>query len=67
MAASARPLPGVFPVDSLKAGMTGYGLTVFQGTKIDTFQVTILGVLRGYRPGANLVLARTAGHDLDRT
>lgn len=47
--------------------MTGYGLTVFQGTKIDTFQVTILGVLRGYRPGANLVLARTAGHDLDRT
>jgi len=67
MAASARPLPAVFPVDSLKAGMTGYGLTVFQGTKIDTFQVTILGVLRGYRPGANLILARTAGHDLERT
>jgi hypothetical protein len=67
MAASARPLPAVFPVDSLKTGMTGYGLTVFQGTKIDTFQVTILGVLRGYRPGANLILARTAGHDLERT
>ena len=67
IAATSRPAPGIFPVDSVKTGMTGYGLTVFQGTKIDTFQVTILGVLRGYRPGANLVLARTAGHDLERT
>jgi SpoIVB peptidase S55 len=67
LGASARPLPGVFPVDSVKAGMEGYGLTVFEGTRIDTFQVTILGVLRGYRPGANLVLARAKGPYLERT
>lgn len=67
VAAPARPVPGVFPVDSVKTGMTGYGLTVFEGTKVDTFQVTILGVLRGYRPGANLVLARAEGHNLERT
>ena len=66
-AASAHPGPGIFPVDSVKAGMTGYGLTVFEGTRIDTFQVTLLGVLRGYRPGANLVLARAEGPYLERT
>ncbi|HEX3113548.1 MAG TPA: SpoIVB peptidase S55 domain-containing protein [Candidatus Eisenbacteria bacterium] len=60
-------MPTVFPVDSVRTGMTGYGLTVFEGTKVDTFQVTILGVLRGYRPGANLVLARAEGHNLERT
>jgi len=32
--------------------MTGYGLSVFRGTAVDSFPVTILGVLKGNRPGA---------------
>lgn len=31
-------------VEELRPGMTGYGKTVFQGTKIETFDVEVLGV-----------------------
>ena len=55
------------PVDSVRAGMTGYGLTVFHGTTIDSFPVTILGVLKGNRPDADLILARGRGDFLERT
>src|SRR5439155_7418702 len=66
--ASPKPtIPGVFPVDSVRAGMTGIGLTVFEGTRIDSFPVTILGVLKGQRPGATLVLVRAQGAYLERT
>ncbi len=47
--------------------MTGYGLSVFHGTSVDTFQLTILGVLKGNRPGADLILARAKGDFLERT
>jgi hypothetical protein len=47
----------IFPLSEVKEGMTGVGYTVFSGTKIDTFSVTIAGVLRGYRPGFDLIMA----------
>jgi hypothetical protein len=55
------------PTDSVKAGMQGYGLTVFRGTSVDSFPMTILGVLKGNRPGADLILARAQGAFLERT
>ncbi len=66
---AARPpaLPATLPADSLRAGMTGYGLSVFKGTSIDSFPMTILGVLKGNRPGADLILARARGEFLERT
>jgi SpoIVB peptidase S55 len=67
-AAPARGgLPATWPVDSLRAGMTGYGLSVFRGTSVDTFQLTILGVLKGNRPQADLILGRAKGDFLERT
>ena len=67
-AAALRPLPsGTLPADSVKAGMTGYGLSVFAGTSVDSFPMTILGVLKGNRPGADLILARAKGEFLERT
>lgn len=65
--ASRPPVPDSFPVDSVRAGMTGVGLSVFEGTRVDSFGVTILGVLRGYRPGATLILSRMHGSFLERT
>ena len=59
--------PGIFPVDSVRTGMVGVGLTVFEGTRIDSFPVTILGVLKAQRPGATLVLCRAQGAYLERT
>ncbi len=47
--------------------MTGYGLSVFSGTSVDSFPMTILGVLKGNRPGADLILARASGAFLERT
>src|SRR4051812_41224481 len=67
-AAALRPGPlGTMPADSVKAGMTGYGLSVFAGTSVDSFPMTILGVLKGNRPGADLILARAKGDFLERT
>ena len=60
-------IPATLSADQVKAGMTGYGLSVFQGTTIDSFQMTILGVLKGNRPGADLILARASGNFLERT
>jgi hypothetical protein len=58
---------GTLPADSVKAGMTGYGLSVFRGTSVDSFGLTILGVLKGNRPGADLILARAKGDFLEKT
>ena len=56
------------PVDQIKRGMSGYGLSVFQGVKIDTFGVKILGVMQdAIGPGHDLILARLSGVDLDHT
>ncbi len=47
--------------DSLKPGMSGYGLTVFEGDKIEKFDVEILGVLKNMLPGENRVLIKCSG------
>ncbi|MCE5315479.1 MAG: SpoIVB peptidase S55 domain-containing protein [Armatimonadota bacterium] len=49
------------PVSQIKRGMRGYGLTVFQGTKIEKFDVEILGVLKQMNTGKDLILVRVGG------
>ena len=57
-----------FPVDELKAGMVGVGRTVFQGDRLEEFEVHILGVLRNViGPRRNLILARLEGGPLANT
>ncbi|HSQ61068.1 MAG TPA: SpoIVB peptidase S55 domain-containing protein, partial [Acidobacteriota bacterium] len=65
--AQAPPRADILPASSVRPGMVGVGYTVFQGTKIDTFSVSILGVLRDYRPGGTLILARTENPYLLKT
>jgi hypothetical protein len=57
----------ILPVDSVKAGMVGIGYTVFEGTRVDTFSVSILGVVRAYRPGASLIMGRAMNPTLEKT
>jgi hypothetical protein len=64
---ASRASVETLPVDSLRAGMSGFGVTVFQDTRLDTFAVTILGVLKGNRPGGDLILARAGGAYLEKT
>ena len=52
----------------LRRGMSGFGLTTFQGTAIDTFQVEVLGVLKGaLGPRMDMILARLSGGPLEHT
>jgi len=48
----------ILPVSQIQKGMKGYGLTVFEGDKIEKFDVEILGVLRKIGPDQDLILAR---------
>ncbi len=57
----------MFPISQLRAGMTGYGETVFSGDKISRFQVKILGVLPNMKPRQNVILAQLSGGPLAET
>lgn len=52
--------PGPFiPVDEIRPGMRGYGLTVFRGTTPERFEVEVIDVLHNFRPDQDLILIRT--------
>ena len=54
-------------LEDLKRGMKGYGLSVFQGSRIDTFQVEILGTMRNlFYSKHDLILARVNGPYVDK-
>ncbi len=55
------------PFDQITRGMTGTGRTTFQDTRVESFDVEILGKLRDVGPGQNLILARCSGGPLART
>lgn len=46
-------------VDELRAGMRGYGLTVFRGTQPERFDVEVIDVLHNFLPDQALILVRT--------
>jgi hypothetical protein len=46
------------PLSQVHKGMKGYGLTVFDGHRIEKFDVEILGVLNNTGPNQDLILAR---------
>jgi hypothetical protein len=67
--ASATPdRPALMPVEAVKAGMRGTGVTVFSGETRSTFEAEILGVLpNAVGPRRHLILARLSGHRLADT
>jgi hypothetical protein len=66
--ARAAPKPDSFwRVDDLRPGMKGQGRTVMKGTKIESFDAEVLGVLKNTSPGRDMVLCRLSGLNLDKT
>ena len=68
--AGAAAQPGVvdqdlFPLDSVRPGLTGYGLSVFEGTMAERFEVEVLGVWRDTQPSTSFILARLKGRGLE--
>lgn len=55
------------PVDSVCPGMKGYGLSVFSGTKIDTFEVEVVDVIHKALPRGDRILCRLSGAGLEKS
>ncbi|HEX9501892.1 MAG TPA: SpoIVB peptidase S55 domain-containing protein [Thermoanaerobaculia bacterium] len=56
--AAATAAAETMPLSQIQKGMRGYGVTVFEGNRLEKFDVEILGVLRNIGPGQNLILAK---------
>jgi hypothetical protein len=57
----------VMPLAQVKSGMKGRGKSVFEGGRVDEFDVEILGVLENVQPKRNTILARLRGRGLETT
>ena len=57
----------IYPLRDVRAGQHAIGKTVFQGNKIEEFQVEILGVLENVGPRQSIILARLSGGPLAQT
>jgi hypothetical protein len=55
------------PLSQVQKGMRGYGLTVFEGNKVEKFDVEIVGVLNKVGPGQDIILARVDHPIVQRT
>lgn len=55
----------MFPLDSVRPGLTGYGLSVFEGAIPERFEVEVLGVWRNTQPSTSFILARLKGRGLE--
>ena len=68
---SCVPLPGAtarMPLDEVRPGMTGVGITVFEGSEREEFDVHVLGVLENVMgPRRNIIIARLEGGPLAET
>ncbi|MBN2360620.1 MAG: hypothetical protein JXR83_14285 [Deltaproteobacteria bacterium] len=62
LAAAPAPRLSVVPLDQVRPGLRGQGLTVFAGSESVSFDVEVLGVLRDFAgPGLDIIVARLSG------
>lgn len=62
LASAARAeSPNIFPLSEVRPGLKGVGRSVFEGTRVEEFDVTVLEVIRNYLPGQDLILAEVGG------
>lgn len=57
----------MMPLGEIKVGMKGIGKTVITGTTIETFDVEILGMVKGQSLAGDLILCRVSGPIIDKT
>src|SRR5271157_3394824 len=59
--------PAIFPLKDIRPGQSGIGKTIFSGSKVEEFQVEVLGVLENLGPKQSIILARLSGGPLEKT
>lgn len=57
----------IIPLSQVRPGMKGYGLTVFEGTQPEKFDVEVIGIQKGFLPRQDLILIKTRHPRLDVT
>ena len=62
-----RTKPAIITTDQIARGMKGYGLTVFEGTKVEKFSVEVIDVLKDATPRGDQILIRMSGGPLEKS
>jgi hypothetical protein len=62
---TAEPAADFISLSELSPGMTGYGLTVFEGSRVDTFGVRVVGIQENVRVDGSFLLVEISGHGLE--
>ncbi len=52
--------------EEIKPGMTGYGLSVFQGNAIQKFDISVIGILKKVMSGRDAILVRMGGQAIEK-
>lgn len=66
-AAASLTAQQIFPLSDVHPGLHGVGRTVFQGNRVEEFQVEILGLLENLTPKQTIILAKLSGGPLAET
>jgi hypothetical protein len=67
LATAVQAAPAIYPLKDIRPGQRGTGRTVFSGSRVEEFQVEILGVLENIGPKQSIILARLSGGPLAKT
>lgn len=63
--AGAQENPEFMPISEVTPGMKGVSKTVTRGTKIDTFDIEVLGVLKGGAATGDFIFVRASGDTIE--
>ena len=55
----ASAAPDTFPLDRVKRGQTGYGMTTFAGTKPERFTFEVISVVHNFLPKQDIILVKS--------
>jgi hypothetical protein len=55
------------PIEEVRIGMRGYGLTVFAGTKVEPFPVEVISIVNNARPNRDVIWIRCPGQRMQKS
>ena len=63
--ADAQESPEFLPISEISPGMKGIAKTVISGTKIDTFDIEVLAILKGGAATGDFIFVRASGETIE--
>jgi hypothetical protein len=66
-AARVQASPETYPLDRVRAGQTGYGLTTMSGTKPERFTFEVVSVVHNFLPKQDIILVKSDDKKLEIT